>query len=160
MSREWIRRITVLLATGGGAGRAPRAPGTAGSLVGLGAALALAALSLDLATVVAVTAGVCLAGFPICAGAARSLGDADPPSIVWDEIAGMMLALVAVPDGWYWWIAAFALFRALDVLKPWPIGWIDRRIDGGAGIMLDDLVAGAGAWIGVQALARLTGSGS
>ena len=160
MKRGPASRLALLLATGFGAGRVPFAPGTAGSLVGLGLALALAATGLDVPVVAAVTAIVCLAGFPICASAVRSLGESDPPAVVWDEIAGTMVALVAVPAGWPWWAAAFVLFRAFDVLKPWPIGWIDRRVGGGAGVMLDDLVAGAFAFAGVQLLGRLVGTGA
>ena len=152
-------RLVLLLATGFGAGRVPVAPGTAGSLVGLGFAFVLASTPLDPLAVAAVTAIVCIAGFPICESAARNLGESDPAPVVWDEIAGTMVALVAVPAGWHWWAIAFVLFRVFDVLKPWPIGWLDRRVRGGAGIMLDDIVAGAFAWAGVQALARLAGGG-
>ena len=110
--------------------------------------------------VAAITAAICIMGVPICASVARTLGDPDPPAVVWDEIAGMLVALLALPPGWYWWAAAFVIFRAFDVLKPWPIGWLERRVRGGAGIMLDDLVAGAFAWAAVQALARLAGGGT
>ena len=157
MNPERPPRLVLLLATGFGAGRVPMAPGTAGSLVGLGLALALASAPIGLPAIAVVTAIVCIAGFPICESAARSLGESDPSAVVWDEIAGMMVALIAVPPGWHWWAVAFVLFRVFDVLKPWPIGWLDQRVRGGAGIMLDDLVAGAFAWAGVQALARLAG---
>ena len=155
MSPEWPRRLALLLGTGFGTGYAPRAPGTAGSAVGLGLGLAVAPLGVPAAA--ALTAVVCIAGIPICASAARSLGESDPSAIVWDEIAGMLVAVLALPSGWYWWVVAFVLFRVFDVLKPWPIGWLDRRVRGGAGIMLDDLVAGAFTWAAVQALARLAG---
>ena len=160
MNRGRTRRLALVLGTGFGAGYVPGAPGTAGSLVGLGIGLGLATSPLDGAAIAAVTAVVCIAGFPICASAARCLGDPDPPAVVWDEIAGMLVALLALPPGWYWWAAAFVFFRAFDMLKPWPIGWLDRRVRGGAGIMLDDLVAGAFAWAAVQALARLAGGGA
>ena len=159
MNRGKARRFVLVLGTGFGAGYVPGAPGTAGSLVGLGIALGLAASPLGAAAIAGITAAVCIAGVPICAGAARSLGHPDPPAVVWDEIAGMLVALLALPPIWYWWGAAFVLFRAFDMLKPWPIGWLDRRVRGGAGIMLDDLVAGAFAWVAVQALARLSGGG-
>ena len=159
MNPEGTRRLVLILGTGFGAGYTPGAPGTAGSLVGLGIGLGLAASPLDGPAIAAVTAAVCIAGVPICAGAARSLGDPDPPAVVWDEIAGMLVALLAIPPGWYWWLAAFALFRAFDVLKPWPIGWLERRVRGGAGIMLDDLAAGAFAWVAVQTLSRVVGAG-
>ena len=158
MNPERRRRLVLTLGTGFGAGYTPGAPGTAGSLVGLGIGLGLAASPLGGPAVAAVTAAVCIAGIPICAGAARGFGDSDPPQVVWDEIAGMLVALLALPSGWYWWLAAFVLFRAFDVLKPWPIGWLDRRVRGGAGIMLDDLVAGAFAWAAVQALSRIVGA--
>ena len=157
MNPAWPARLNLLLATGFGAGHVPRAPGTAGSVAGLGFGLALAATPLGLPGAAAVTAAVCIAGIPICGCAARSLGESDPSAVVWDEIAGMLVALLALPSGWYWWVLAFALFRAFDVLKPWPIGWVDRHTGGGLGIMLDDLVAGAFAWLVVQGLARLLG---
>ena len=153
------RRVVLVLGTGFGAGYTPGAPGTAGSLVGLAIGLGLAASPLDTAAIAAVTAAVCIAGVPICAGAARSLGDPDPPAVVWDEIAGMLVALLALPSGWHWWATAFVFFRAFDMFKPWPIGWLDRRVRGGTGIMLDDVVAGVFAWVAVQALARLAGGG-
>ena len=161
MSAAWPPLNPILLlATGFGAGYAPRAPGTAGSLVGLGFGLALAGAPFGPAAAAAITAVVCIAGAPICGYAARHLGESDPARVVWDEIAGMMVAVLALPDGWYWWGAAFVLFRAFDVLKPWPVGWLDRRVGGGLGIMLDDLAAGALAWAAVQGLARLLGSGA
>ncbi|HYQ39540.1 MAG TPA: phosphatidylglycerophosphatase A, partial [Pseudomonas sp.] len=57
--------------------------------------------------------------------------------------------------GWPWLLAGFALFRLLDIWKPWPIRWVDRQVHGGTGIMLDDLLAGAGAWLLLQGLVRL-----
>lgn len=156
MSPAPTRRLVLLLATGFGAGRVSFAPGTAGSLVGLALALALATTPLGMPAIAAITAIVCIVGFPICASAARTLGESDPRTVVWDEIAGVMVALVAAPAAWHWWAAAFVLFRAFDVLKPWPIRWIDRSVPGGAGIMLDDLAAGALAGAAVQVLARLT----
>ncbi len=159
MSRGWPQRLVLALGTGFGAGCTPRAPGTAGSVVGLGAGLGLAASPLDLPAIAAITGAVCIAGVPICAASARWLGAPDPPAVVWDEIAGMLIAVLALPRGWYWWLVAFALFRAFDVLKPWPIGWLDRRVRGGAGIMVDDIIAGAFAWVTVQALARIADGG-
>ena len=161
MSRAWPPRPVLVLATGFGAGYAPWAPGTAGSLVGLGFGLALAAAPFGPTAAAAITAAVCIAGVPICGYAARCLGESDPARVVWDEVAGMMVAVLSLPaGGWYWWGAAFVLFRVFDVLKPWPIGWLDRRVGGGLGIMLDDLAAGALAWAVVHGLARLLGNGA
>lgn len=147
----------LLLATGFGSGLVPRAPGTAGTVTG--AALWLGVLvhapwSLQtLAVALAVTGGTWL-----CAAAMSRLeGVHDHPVIVWDEIAGIWLALWLVPPGWIAWLAALALFRALDIVKPWPIGLIDRRVRGGLGVMADDLLAGAIAGIVVAVAMYSTG---
>ena len=66
----------------------------------------------------------------------------DPQEIVIDESAGILLTLWFVPSGVGWWLAGFLLFRLFDIWKPWVIGWCDRTIKGGLGVMLDDLVAG------------------
>jgi phosphatidylglycerophosphatase A len=127
-------------ALGFGTGLAPFAPGTFGSLVGLAFALALAPFGLwlnVLAIVVAVAAGVW-----ICGESARRLGVHDHPAIVWDEVAGMMITMLAAPDAWWGAPLAFALFRAFDIAKPWPIREVDHGMPGGAGIMLDDVLAG------------------
>jgi phosphatidylglycerophosphatase A len=140
-----------LLAFGFGAGLSPLAPGTVGSLLALPLWLLLFWLPWPL------YAGVCvllfLAGCWLCGASARLLGVHDHGGIVFDEVVGMLvtclpllpaLALTSGP-GWLWWLAAFALFRAFDILKPWPIRWIDRHVHGGLGIMLDDLLAGLAA---------------
>lgn len=73
---------------------------------------------------------------------ARASGHKDPGFIVVDEIAAQWLALLAVPLDWRWFAAAFLVFRIFDIAKPWPAGAVERRIAGGLGIMLDDVVAG------------------
>jgi phosphatidylglycerophosphatase A len=127
-------------ALGFGAGLAPFAPGTFGSVVGLAIALVLAPLGFGwnlLACIVAVAAGIW-----VCGESARRLGVHDHPAIVWDEVVGMALTLLAVPLAWPHYLAGFALFRAFDILKPWPVGALDRQVGGGLGVMLDDLAAG------------------
>ena len=129
-----------LLALGFGSGLAPVAPGTFGSLVGLLIALILAPMGfwvLAIATLI-----VIVSGFWICGESARRLGVHDHPAIVWDEVAGMMLTMLAAPPGWWGAVLAFALFRLFDITKPWPIREIDHGMSGGAGIMLDDVLAG------------------
>ena len=127
------------LAFGFGSGLAPFAPGTAGTLAGMLAAFPLAGIP--------VWAGLGLVGFaflvgiPICQQASRALGVHDHGGIVWDEFVGIWLVLVLVPFHWAWWLAAFGAFRFFDVIKPWPIGWLDKKIHGGFGIMLDDAIA-------------------
>ena len=70
------------------------------------------------------------------------LNNQDPKEVVIDEVAGQGIALIFCPLAWPWFLAAFILFRFFDILKPWPVGWIDRNLHGGFGIMADDLVAG------------------
>ncbi|MGB5249786.1 MAG: phosphatidylglycerophosphatase A [Gammaproteobacteria bacterium] len=137
---EIFRDPVHFLAFGFGAGLAPRAPGTAGTLVAVPIELLLRPLGLG--PRVAVVIFVCAVGFWICGESARRLGEHDHPGIVWDEIAGYLLAMLAAPTGWPWVIAGFALFRLFDILKPWPIRDLDHGIGGGTGIMLDDIVAG------------------
>ena len=141
-SRPTLRHLAEpvhLLALGFGAGLAPFAPGTFGSLVGL--AIALAAAPLGAAVLPALTLAVTVAGFWICGESARRLGVHDHPAIVWDEVAGMMITMLAVPPQWWGAPLAFVLFRVFDIAKPWPIREIDHGMRGGAGIMLDDVLA-------------------
>jgi phosphatidylglycerophosphatase A len=72
------------------------------------------------------------------------------PAIVWDEIVGYLVTMVAAPAGWLPMLLGFVLFRAFDILKPWPIRWLDRKVHGGLGIMADDLLAGLFAAVALQ----------
>ena len=138
-----------LIATGFGAGLSPKAPGTAGSLVGLALGLALLAQSrllLAAGTLAAIVVGLwairTATGLP---WRGKKTAHDDPGWVVIDEIAGQMLALLALKrPGWFEALAAFALFRAFDIAKPGPIGWADRQ-GGSAGIMADDVIAGLAA---------------
>ena len=142
------------LALGFGSGLAPVAPGTFGSLVGLAIALAMAPLGLAWNLVaVAVAVGV---GIWICGESARRLGVHDHPAIVWDEVAGMMITMLAVPDAWWGAPLAFVLFRLFDIAKPWPIREIDHGLGGGMGIMLDDVLAGLFAALGLTIVGYVT----
>jgi phosphatidylglycerophosphatase A len=130
--------VARLIASGAGAGYAPRAPGTAGSLLALllGALLMLApAAVLPLAALAATLGGVW------AIRAARV--DGDPGWVVIDEVAGQWIALLGLArPTWPGLLAAFLLFRLLDITKPGPIGWADRQ-GGAVGIMADDVIAGA-----------------
>ncbi len=128
-----------LLAFGFGLGLSPVAQGTAGSL--LGVAIAWLALDLDLIVQLGIAAALLLAGIWICGNSSRRLGVHDPGGIVWDEMAAMYVTLLVAPATITAWILAFGLFRAFDIVKPWPIRDLDHRLGGGLGIMLDDLVA-------------------
>ena len=138
------------LAFGGGAGLAPRAPGTAGTATAIPIYLVVAAQ--PLATYLAVTALVVAAGVWACGRTARDLDVHDHPGIVLDEIAGFLVTMTALPLDWRWIAAGFVAFRLLDIVKPWPISLADRRVGGGIGIMLDDVIAGAGACAALHAV--------
>jgi phosphatidylglycerophosphatase A len=135
-----LRHPLDLLALGFGSGLLPKAPGTAGTVVGIPFYLLLQPLAV---TWYLVAVAVLFAlGVAACTHAARRLGVHDHPGIVWDEIVGYLVTMILAPAGWQWIVTGFVLFRCFDILKPWPIRWFDRRVHGGLGIMLDDLVAG------------------
>jgi phosphatidylglycerophosphatase A len=143
--RSLVRDPLMLLVLGFGSGLVPRAPGTAGSAVALVFMPLLSMMPLwgygvFLLLVFAVGVG-------LCEYAQGRLNGHDHPAIVWDEFVGVWLTLSCVPPSWGWWLAGFVVFRVFDILKPWPINVIDRKVGGGLGVMLDDLLAGAGAWI-------------
>ena len=128
-----------LLAFGFGTGLSPVAPGTVGSLVGV--LLAWLTLDMGLPLQLGVAAAISLSGIWICGESARRIGVHDHGGIVWDEIAAIYAVLLLVPATIPWWLAGFALFRLFDIWKPWPIRDLDHRLQGGLGIMLDDVVA-------------------
>ena len=152
-----LRDPVILVAAGLGSGCAPRAPGTAGTLVGVLVYLPLAPLPLGPYGLL--TLALFLLGVPLCTAAARRLGVHDHPGIVWDEVVGYLVTMTAAPAGWPWVAAGFLLFRLFDIAKPWPIRSIDRRVAGGLGIMLDDVLAGLFAAAALQALAWLVAGG-
>ena len=135
---DLTRDAASFLALGGGAGLAPRAPGTLGTLVGIPLLFLLPASPWLHLVLVGVLFGV---GVWCCGRCAESLGVHDHGGIVWDEIVGYLLVMVAVPRTIVPVVLGFVLFRLFDVWKPWPIGDIDRRVHGGLGIMLDDVLA-------------------
>ena len=138
--RQLLRNPVHFLAFGFGSGLFAKAPGTAGTLLGILAWMFLVKLSLVTYTIVIVIAA--LAGIYFCGKTARDLNVHDHSGIVWDEIVGIWLAMILVPVTWGWVFVGFLLFRFFDILKPWPISWIDKNISGGIGIMADDLLAG------------------
>jgi phosphatidylglycerophosphatase A len=99
-------------------------------------------------------AALFLVGITLCAHTARRLGVHDHPGIVWDEIVGYLVTMTLAPPGWIWIVTGFVLFRFFDVVKPWPIKWLDRKVAGGFGIMVDDLLAGIAAAAVLYLLAR------
>lgn len=132
------------LACGFGSGLAPVAQGTFGSLAALLPWLLLRELPLPIYLVVLLLGFA--AGVWACNVASRALGVADHRSLVWDEFIGQwvaLLPLLVLPAPWWAIVLGFVLFRVFDVWKPWPISWLDRRVKGGMGVMVDDVVAGA-----------------
>lgn len=141
-----------LLAFGLGSGAMPFAPGTFGTLLAIPLFLLMQPLPLWLYLLI--TLMLALLGIWLCGRTARELGVHDHSGIVWDEIVGYLITMIAVPAQWPWVLAGFLLFRLFDILKPWPIGWADRRVQGGLGIMLDDVLAALYALLILQLALR------
>jgi phosphatidylglycerophosphatase A len=138
-SMAMLRDPGHLLALGFGSGLMPKGPGTAGTIVGVAIYWSLAGVSQGVfLTLVAVAFVV---GIWLCGRTAATLGVHDHPAIVWDEIVGYLFTMAFVEPGILAAILGFIAFRVFDIFKPWPIGLLDRRIHGGFGIMLDDLLA-------------------
>jgi phosphatidylglycerophosphatase A len=89
----------------------------------------------------AVLAIAFVAGIWICDVTEKAIGIPDYPGIVWDEIVGYWVTMFLVPPGWQWLFLGFILFRFFDILKPWPISWLNKNVHGGFGVMVDDLLA-------------------
>ncbi|HEY4731739.1 MAG TPA: phosphatidylglycerophosphatase A [Gammaproteobacteria bacterium] len=139
------------IAFGFGVGTIRIASGTFGTL----AAIPIYLLLQDLTLIFYVTcvAALFLLGVWICDVTSRDLGVDDHPGIVIDEIAGFLVTMTAAPAGWLWLLCGFILFRLFDIWKPWPIRIIDKKLSGGIGIMLDDIVAGILALLILQIIA-------
>jgi phosphatidylglycerophosphatase A len=141
--RVLLRHPAGWIAIGFGSGLSPVAPGTVGSLVALLPWLALRELS-ALYYVIAVFVAFAI-GVWACSWVVRALRISDPSIAVWDEFVGLWIALaplVLIPASAWWILVGFILFRIFDIWKPFPISWADRNIDGGLGVMLDDVIAG------------------
>lgn len=138
-------------AFGFGSGLAPKAPGTFGTL----AAIPIFLLLQDLTWPVYVSWLIVtfILGVYWCERSSKALGVHDHGGIVWDEMVGYWLTMFLAPKGWLWLLIGFVLFRFFDILKPWPINWLDRKVTGGFGIMIDDVLAALYAWLLLQMLA-------
>ena len=159
-----LDRAVYWLGIGLGSGLPRRAPGTWGSVGGLIVAIPL--MSLGFVPFLIITILSCLIGIWICGRTSELMQGHDDPHIVWDEWAGIWITLLpfsymSVSTTSYWQdisqslsiialIIAFILFRFFDIIKPPPIGWADKKVAGGLGIMLDDIIAGvmaAAVWM-------------
>ncbi len=143
-------RVIVALATGFYTGRLPICPGTWGSLAAILPWFFLRHLSIS--GYLLMLALVFVLGFFVSGSAEKILDQPDASPIVIDEFLGMFITLALAPDHWAAWLLGFFLFRAFDIVKPFPCSWFDRRIHGGIGIMMDDVVAGIYALASLQLL--------
>ena len=133
------------LALGFGSGLAPKAPGTFGTLAALPIFYFMMPLSVAIYSLITVFLAVI--GIYICGKAAKDSGVHDHGAIVWDEIVGFLITMIGVAVSWQSLLVGFLLFRFFDILKPWPISYLDKHVHGGLGIMIDDVVAGLAALI-------------
>ena len=141
-------KLSQLCATGFGLGLLKPMPGTWGSLMGIPIAYGLQGL--PFLTVGLLYGMMLVIAYWSADQYGKHLNDSDHSSIVCDEIVGIIPMLWYVPFGIHW-IWVFLLFRALDILKPWPICWVDKNVPGAMGCLLDDLLAGLLGW-GLAAL--------
>lgn len=149
----WTRKLILGLATGGGVGYLPLMPGTWGSLAAVPLWWLLAGLKPG-------TYGALLLGLIVvssyAAGQAETyLSQTDAPAIVIDEVVGLLITLAGRPRQLGWVIGGLLLFRVMDIWKPFPINIINAKIKGGFGVVLDDVLAGVYAWIGLALISRL-----
>ena len=133
-------KLVMFLATGGFVGNIPFAPGTFGSIVAIPLCYAFSKINLSLAVPGLLL--LILLAIWTAQVAERVLGRTDPGAIVIDEIAGMVVALIGVPFHLISVVSGFLIFRALDIVKPFPIRTLERRLPGGPGIVFDDVAAG------------------
>lgn len=146
-----LRNPVHFLALGFGSGLAAKAPGTFGTLAAIPLYLLMMNLSFPL-YVMCVAIGA-IVGIYICDKAAKDMQVHDHGAIVWDEVIGLLITMIAAPAGLLWLGVGFVLFRFFDIIKPWPISWLDKHVHGGFGIMIDDVLAGILALFCMQVLA-------
>ena len=146
-------RLIIVFATGFYSGLIPRAPGTWGT------AFALVpwyfCRNLGLLNYLLLLFTLFVFGFFVAGSAEKILDKPDPSCIVIDEVLGLFVTLTLAPNHPAAWMIGFVLFRIFDIVKPFPISWIDGHVHGGIGIMIDDVVAGIYALICLQILWQL-----
>jgi phosphatidylglycerophosphatase A len=147
-----MKRVALLVATSGGAGYSPIAPGTAGSAVGV--VIFWFTRGWPIAWQAALLVLIALVGTWAASVAAVHFGREDPGEVVVDEVAGQLLTLMATGASFYGTALGFFIFRALDIVKPWPANRFER-LPGGLGIMADDLMAGVYGNLALQIAARV-----
>ncbi|MFT7372236.1 MAG: phosphatidylglycerophosphatase A [Oleiphilaceae bacterium] len=144
----FLKSPTNFAAFGFGSGCAPKAPGTAGTVVAVLLYLPLQFLPVYLYLLMLLLTFIL--GVWLCGKASKELGVHDHGGIVWDEFVGYWITMFMAPSGWGWILLGFVLFRLFDIWKPQPIRYIDRHVHGGIGIMVDDVLAGVYALLVLQ----------
>ena len=144
-ARVWTN-FNHFLAFGFGSGLSPYAPGTMGTIVAIPIYLLMAS-NLSEFSYMLLTLIFLFYGIWACQKVSNDLKVHDFSGIVWDEIVGYLIAMAFLPMAWDFVILGFILFRFFDIVKPWPIKWLDKQVDGGLGIMIDDVLAGIFTWI-------------
>ena len=134
------QKSIIFLATGGLIGFSPVAPGTFGSLAALPVCLLISLMGVGSGMIFVVV--LVMLSTWIAHAAEKIEAQKDPKQVVVDEICGMAVALFTLPFTPVFIIGGFALFRVFDILKPFPIRWVDKKVPGGLGIILDDIIAG------------------
>lgn len=138
-----LRSPVLLLAFGFGSGLSAKAPGTMGTIAAIPLWLLLVQFSPPAYLALVLLSAI--VGIYICGEAAERLDVHDHGGIVWDEFVGFWVAMAFLPSDCVSVAMGFALFRLFDILKPWPISWLDKNMSGGLGIMVDDILAGVAA---------------
>jgi len=135
-------------AFGFGSGAAPVAPGTFGTALAVLIYLVLPGMTWPMYVLFLLTTFA--VGVWLCGKTANDIGMHDHGGIVWDEFVGYWITMFLAPPGWLWMLIGFVLFRIFDIVKPWPIRWLDKNVSGGFGVMIDDVLAGLMAFACLQ----------
>lgn len=138
------------LSFGLGSGAVPIAPGTFGTLGGMTIYVLLPSMNAEVYGLFLIL--MFFLGVWLCGKTSFDLAVHDHPGIVFDEFVGLWITYFMVPQGFQWLICGFCFFRIFDILKPWPIKWVDVNINGGLGIMLDDVLAGILSCLCIQGI--------
>ena len=152
---KFRERAVLFLATGFFIGTVPFAPGTFGSIIGLPICFLISRL--DILTALICTILFILFAIWMAAAAEKSIKKKDPGEIVIDEIAGLIVTFMGIPFTLKTVIVGFIIFRAFDILKPFPIGLLEKKVAGGPGIVLDDVLAGLYANLILRLAIYITG---
>ena len=136
------------IAFGFGSGLLPIMPGTYATIVAIPIFLVLQSMGWVIYAIATVL--ITLFGVWLSEKVSKDIGIHDYPGMNFDEIVGYLVTMFLAPKGWIWILLGFGLFRLFDILKPWPINWVDKNVKGGVGVILDDVMAGILSFIVIQ----------